>query len=82
MGADLWIPHYTFLYGHLSSKEIDFVMEHLSECDDGTWSLNDNDLMEIEGDISSGEKEDFKNLLNALKEGLKEGYGDLAVQIS
>ena len=82
MGVDLWIPHYNFLYGHLSSKEIDFIMGHLSECDDGTYSLNDDDLIEIEKDMSSREKEEVKNLLDALKEGLKEGYGDLAVQIA
>ena len=81
MGVDLWIPHYDNLYGHLSSNEIDFVTRKLSECDDGSYFLNYKNLTQIEKEMSNGEKEEFEDLLNALKDGLKKEDGFLEVEI-
>ena len=81
MGIDLWIPHYENLYGHLSSNEVDFVTRELSECDDGSYFLNDNNMTKIENGMSGKEKEEFKDLLNALKDGLKKKDGFLNVEI-
>ena len=81
MGIDLWIPHYENLYGHLSGNEVDFVTSKLSECDDGSYFLNDKNLTYIEKEMSNEEKEEFEDLLNALKDGLKKEDGSLTVEI-
>ena len=81
MGTALWIPHYSFLYGNVLNKEIDFVTEHLSKCDDGGYFLNDKNLTHIENELCSDEKEEFGDLLNALKEGLKKEDGFLSIEI-
>ena len=82
MGVDLWIPHYEFLYGHLSSDEMDFVMERFSQCDDGTYSIDDNKISDLENEMSNKEIVKFGSLLDALYEGLSKEHGYLAVQMS
>jgi hypothetical protein len=81
MGIDLWIPRYEYLYGHLSLKEIDFVTTHLSECDDGSYAINNDDLSELEKELTDEEKEGVEDLMDAIREELKKENGSLAVQI-
>ena len=70
------------LYGHLSKEEIEFIESSFCQCEDGSYILGDKDiLLETERKMSDEEKEKFKDLLDALKKGIKEEKGSLNVEI-
>lgn len=80
--VNLWITHYELLCWSISHSEINFVMEHFSKNDKGEYTINNDNLMEIEKEMSKEEKEKFGSLLSTIKGGLKREYGYLAIEMA
>jgi hypothetical protein len=81
MGVDLYISKNEYLCGGLSNDDVDFITDHLREYDDGCYAIINDDLAELEKELSNEEKEKFGFLMDALYRGLAKENGFLVVRI-
>lgn len=77
MGTDLWLVRWEYLYDHLSSEEIDFIIGRFAPMDQGGGYAVDKETLD---EISKEEQEKFKDLIEALKKAI-EKEGEDAIQV-
>jgi len=81
MGTDVWIVHWKWLYGHLNSDEIDFIVQNFNESDDSTYGVSKEELEEVKAGLTAEERSKFVNLLDAIEQGLKEEGDCMSISV-
>jgi hypothetical protein len=79
MSVDVWIPKFECLHKKLTEKELDFIEGW--DMIDGCYTINDEMLDNAEKELSEKEREEMKDLIDALRKGVKENDGELSFVI-
>jgi hypothetical protein len=82
MGADLYLVKWTHAR-YLLSTEDDFIRDHFNQSStDNSYYISEEELDETIAELSKEELEQFKELIEVLKEKLKENDGAMDVAIA
>lgn len=79
MSVNVWIPKYECLHQHLTETELNFISGW--DMIEGCYTITDEMIDDAEKELSEKEREEIKDLIDALRKGVKENDGELSFVI-